>query len=264
MKERPRLQRYFVPEDQWQEDRVTITDDDAHHVVHVMRGRVGDRFLCCSPDGRTAVAELAAITKHAVEATILEWIEENREPGVQVYIAQSLPKADKMETVIQRCTEIGAAGFLPFVSARTIVQYDGKKEAKRLDRWHKISKEAAEQAHRSRIPDIYPVASWKELLQRFADADLLLLCYEQEGDNGIGQVVQEWRKRREADPLGNPMRIWIVVGPEGGFTEQEAAEAQSAGACLVHVGPRILRTETAALVALTCVLYEYGEMGGYR
>jgi len=257
------LQRYFVPAEQWQDDGVTITGDDAHHVMNVMRGRIGDRFLCCAPDGRTAVVEVAAAMKGIVEAKILEWIEESREPGIDIYIAQSLPKGDKMETVIQRCTEIGAAGFIPFVSARTIVQYDDKKEAKRLERWHKIAKEAAEQAHRDLVPHIDRIVSWKELLQRFDEADLVLLCYEQEVDNGLGQVLRQWREQADRSASGK-QRIWVIIGPEGGFTEQEAEQAQSAGASRVHVGPRILRTETAALVALTCVLYEYGEMGGSR
>ncbi|GIQ69704.1 16S rRNA (uracil(1498)-N(3))-methyltransferase [Xylanibacillus composti] len=259
------MQRYFVPGDHWQEDSVTITGDDAHHVANVMRGRAGDRFLCCAPDGRVAVAEITAISKGQVEAAIVEWSTDSREPGINVYIAQSLPKADKMETVIQRCTEIGAAGFRPFVSSRTIVQYDAKKEAKRLDRWHKIAKEAAEQAHRNRIPAIASVIDWKELLKQSAAADLVLLCYEQEGNNGIGQVLQRWRQQAGGAAFeSRPKNIWIVVGPEGGFTDQEAEEAAAAGANRVHLGPRILRTETAALVALTCVLYECGEMGGYR
>ena len=164
-----------------------------------------------------------------------------------------------METVIQKCTEIGAASFLPFLSERTVVQYDSKKEEKRLARWQKIAKEAAEQAHRSKIPVVELSVKWEELLAALPGYDLVCLCYEKEDGRQLRDVLKPFVTELTPDMKVN---VAVVVGPEGGFTEAEVREAEAAGAVSVGLGRRILRTETAAMAALTCIMYESGEMGG--
>lgn len=263
------MQRYFVSPEQFSEGAITITGEDAHHAARVMRMKADDKLIACDGSGRSALAVVREISPQEVKAEVLELLSAESEPAWSVTIAQSLPKGDKMELVIQKGTEIGAAAFLPFESERMIVQYDAKKEAKRLERWGKIAKEAAEQSHRHRIPSILPLASWKQLLAGIAEYDLALFCYEREGDSahgqGIGDVVRAWKQEREEDTgidkCAHPS-ILLIVGSEGGFTEREAEEAQAAGARLTGLGKRILRTETAGLVGLTCLLYESGEMGG--
>ncbi|MCR2803194.1 RsmE family RNA methyltransferase [Paenibacillus soyae] len=259
------MQRYFVAPDQIRDGVVTITGEDAHHAARVMRMKPEDRLIACDGQGRTVLAYVLDATPQEVRAEVLEPLEQHSEPAWSVTIAQSLPKGDKMELVIQKGTEIGAASFLPFESERMVVQYDGKKEAKRLERWGKIAKEAAEQAHRHRIPAIESLLSWKGLLTRIGEYDLALFCYEREGKDahgrGIADAVREWRRSPEGQAAESP-RVLLIVGSEGGFTEREAQEAQEAGAALVALGKRILRTETAGLVGLTCLLYESGEMGG--
>src|SRR5690606_18408754 len=117
---------------------------------------------------------------------------------VQVTIAQSLPKGDKFETVLQKGTELGAARFIPFASERTVVQYDSRKEAKRLERWRKIVKEAAEQAHRNRVPVIEAPVDWKHILQQSEQYDLAMLCYEQVGGSaGLRPLLQQLRQALE-------------------------------------------------------------------
>ncbi|MEY9091726.1 16S rRNA (uracil1498-N3)-methyltransferase [Paenibacillus sp. RC84] len=276
------MQRYFIPAGDFGADSVVITGDDAHHLARVMRGEEGDRCICSDGVSREAIVEITAVDKNRVEAKIVETLEMSAEPAVEVWIAQSLPKGDKMETVIQKGTEIGAARFLPFVSERTVVQYDAKKEAKRTERWHKIAKEAAEQAHRNRIPVIESVLSWKALLKLVSEAaDGAWICYEKEDGFGIGTAIRRYfgsrdsrtdeigAPRKAADGAGadsaadgKPSRLLLLVGPEGGFTEQEIREAEAAGCVSVSLGRRILRTETAAMVGLACILYESGEMGG--
>lgn len=259
------MQRYFVTPEQFSEGVITIMGEDAHHAARVMRMKADDKLIACDGSGRSALAVVREISPQEVKAEVLELLPAESEPAWSVTIAQSLPKGDKMELVIQKGTEIGAAAFLPFESERMIVQYDAKKEAKRLERWGKIAKEAAEQSHRHRIPSILPLASWKQLLAGIAEYDLALFCYEREGDSahgqGIGDVVRAWKQEREGDKSAHPS-ILLIVGSEGGFTEREAEEAQAAGARLAGLGKRILRTETAGLVGLTCLLYESGEMGG--
>lgn len=259
------MQRYFVAPDQIRDGVVTITGEDAHHAARVMRMKPDERLIACDGQGRTVLASVLEATPQEVKAEVLELLEQHSEPAWSVTIAQSLPKGDKMELVIQKGTEIGAASFLPFESERMVVQYDGKKEAKRLERWSKIAKEAAEQAHRHRIPSIEPLLNWKGLLKQIGECDLALFCYEREGKDahgrGIADAVREWKRAAEGQAASSP-RVLLIVGSEGGFTEREAQEAQDAGAKLVALGKRILRTETAGLVGLTCLLYESGEMGG--
>lgn len=253
------MQRYFVTPEELREETVRITGDDAHHLVKVMRAEPGEEIICSNGLNREVLARITAADRNLVEAQVVEELPMDREAGVEVWIAQSLPKGDKLETVIQKCTELGAARFIPFVSERTVVQYDEKKEGKRLDRWRKIAKEAAEQAHRNRIPDIGQPVSWKQLVQLLPEADLSLICYEKESGLSFRPMLAEQRAK-PAD--GRRHRILILVGPEGGFTGKEVAEAVQAGAHSVSLGKRILRTETAAMAALGCILYEYGEMGG--
>jgi 16S rRNA (uracil1498-N3)-methyltransferase len=247
------MQRYFITPDNMLEDKAIVRGDDAHHLMRVMRAAPGDQVIVSNGADRECLAEVVELYKENVLLKIVEERPMAGEPRTQVWIAQSLPKGDKLETVIQKGTEIGASAFLPFVSSRTIVQYDAKKEAKRMERWRKIAKEAAEQAHRSKVPDVRETVSWKELLRISEEAALTVFCYEKEHALQLRTVLQE-------SNIGTGP-VLIVVGPEGGFTEEEASEAERHGCRPVGLGSRILRTETAGLVAASCVFYETGELG---
>ncbi|GGG10804.1 16S rRNA (uracil(1498)-N(3))-methyltransferase [Paenibacillus abyssi] len=256
------MQRYFITPEQFGDDRIVINGDDAHHLIRVMRMKAGDQIIVSDGQAREALAKIVDILPGSVEAEIVELRAMAQEAAWRVTIAQSLPKGDKMETVIQKGTEVGAAAFIPFQSERMIVQYDGKKEAKRLERWAKIAKEAAEQAHRSMIPEIAPVHNWRQLLEQIPAYDLTLFCYEKQGGTA-GSGIKDAIAKFAGQAGGNPCpKVLLIVGPEGGFTEREAEEARARGAVMAGLGKRILRTETAALVGLTCLMYESGEMGG--
>jgi 16S rRNA (uracil1498-N3)-methyltransferase len=254
------MQRYFVPSAQWGEQVVALEGDDARHLAAVMRAKPGDCFIACDGKGLDVRAKIVTVDKESVKADIIERLPSAAEMTWRVTVAQSLPKGDKLEIVIQKGTEAGAAVFQPFLSHRTIVQYDERKEAKRLERWRRIAKEAAEQSHRSVIPEVNAVHSWKALLKQFGEYELVLFCYEEEGrsGNGLRALLSAYREQS----VSLSPRILIVIGPEGGFTSQEAEAAVASGARLIGLGRRILRTETAALYALACLAYESGELGG--
>lgn len=254
------MQRYFVAPEQMHEKTVTLTGEDARHLGVVMRAQVGDAFIACDGRGRDVLAKITAIERDRITAEFVEELAPAAEMAWRVTVAQSLPKGDKFETVIQKGTEAGAAAFQPFVSQRTVVQYDARKEARRLERWRKIAKEAAEQSHRSIVPEVRQVCDWRGLLQQIRAHDLALFCYEEEGREGKGlrQVLEECRGKG----LPEAPSILLIVGPEGGFAPAECDEAVRAGAVPAGLGKRILRTETAALYALACLAYESGEMGG--
>jgi 16S rRNA (uracil1498-N3)-methyltransferase len=224
-----RMQRYFVAPGQWVDDTVTIAGDDAHHAARVMRAEAGDVVIVSDGQGREATIELISIEKGEVRGRVLERLPLEAEAAVDVWIGQSLPKGDKMETVIQKGTELGAARFVPFLSERTVVQYDARKEAKRTERWGKIAKEAAEQAHRNRIPDVDGVRSWQELLKLAREADAAWLCYEKQGGFGLKDALQSWKAEAATDESLDKPKLLLIVGPEGGFSEKEAAEAEAAG-----------------------------------
>jgi 16S rRNA (uracil1498-N3)-methyltransferase len=254
------MQRYFIPEAQFLETTVTIQGGDAHHLIRVMRSQIGDKVICSNGINREVLVSIMSLDKEMVEATILEELPLTNEANVEVWVAQSLPKGDKLETVIQKNTEIGAARFIPFVSERTIVQYDEKKAVKLQERWGKIAKEAAEQAHRNRVPDVDVPLSWKQTLKLVSQVDLALICYEKQSGLQLKQLLrQAFNNELVSPPSG---KVLLLIGPEGGFTLKEVAEAEQAGCHAISLGKRILRTETAAMVALTCILYETGEMGG--
>ncbi|RXZ77182.1 16S rRNA (uracil(1498)-N(3))-methyltransferase [Paenibacillaceae bacterium] len=259
------MQRYFIDPSLFGEDTVQIVGDDAYHLCKVMRMKPGDKVLVCDGLAKEALVRLSTVTNEQAEAEIVELRQLVQEPRWSVAVAQSLPKGDKMELIIQKGTEIGASRFAPFQSERIIVQYDAKKEAKRLERWGKIAKEAAEQAHRGRVPAVEPVRTWRQMMEIIPSFDLALFCYEKQNgqeDTGLRTVLQRFNTNQKADSVVQPFRILLMIGPEGGFSEREAEEAEACGACIIGLGQRILRTETASIAALACLMYESGEMGG--
>ncbi|MEX2416645.1 MAG: RsmE family RNA methyltransferase [Paenibacillaceae bacterium] len=255
------MQRYFIAREQFLTNTVQVQGDDAFHIQNVMRAKIGDQVIVADGEGQEAIAQIVTLSKGIVEATYHELTKSAGEARIEVWLAQALPKGDKMETVIQKGTEIGANRFIPFTSERTIVQYDAKKEAKRIERWARIAKEAAEQAHRGRIPSIDTVSTWRELLARVPDVRVAFICYEKEHAQQFRELLQAVIPKDLASS-NVPIRIMLIVGPEGGLTEGEVREAEQAGCRTISLGRRILRTETAAMVGLSCILYESGEMGG--
>ncbi|MBO8171423.1 MAG: 16S rRNA (uracil(1498)-N(3))-methyltransferase [Bacillaceae bacterium] len=245
------MQRYFVDPPQMGENDLTITGDDVHHIKNVMRYGEGDEIIVSNGRGRDVTARIRHVSGEVVHCDIIGELDDNRELPVQITIAQSLPKADKMELIIQKGTELGAFQFLPVISERTIVRLDGKKAAKKIDRWSRIAKEAAEQSHRSRIPQITVIHTWRELLDQADAFDTRLLAYEQEQGATLYEALQ---------PLDEGSSILLLIGPEGGFSEKEVDEALSAGFRSISLGRRILRTETASLYGLSCISYHYEQV----
>lgn len=242
------MQRYFVPSDQMNDDTVFIQGEDVNHMVKVMRFRAGEQVICCNGKGRDVLAEIAEITPNQVELKIVVELDDSRELPLQVTIAQGLPKGDKMDYIIQKGTELGAFSFWPFTSRYTVVKLDEKKEKKRVERWGKIAKEAAEQSHRSAVPTISRPLGWRELLAKAGSFDYALFAYEKEVETPFSQALQ-------GIPKGSS--VLLLIGPEGGFSEDEVREAEETGMKRVSLGRRILRTETASLYGLSCISYQF-------
>lgn len=246
------MQRYFVDSKHFNEDTVTIGEADAHHISKVMRYGEGDKIICCNNKGFDVLASITSINQEKVECQILSAIDESREPSVKVTLVQALPKSDKMDLIIQKGTEVGVNSFLPFTSERTIVQLSDKKIEKRTERWRKIAKEAAEQAHRSKIPDLLAITRFKDLFTIIAGKPTFI-AYEKEETLSLSRAISKIECRDD---------FFLIIGPEGGFSDSEVEYAVENGAIAISLGKRILRTETAGIVGVANLIYHIEEIEG--
>lgn len=245
------MQRYFVKQ-RVNEGRFLIDDEDRHHIVKVMRMQIGDQIICVDLEGKQAVCALAEITDTSVVADVVQWIDGVSELPISITIASGLPKGDKLEWIIQKGTELGAYQFLPFAAARSVVKWDEKKAAKKVDRWQKIAKEAAEQSHRALLPDVLSAISFKDLLLKSKDFHYKLVAFEEESRKGETSVFADTLKK-----INKGETLLIVFGPEGGLTDEEVRQLKDSDFAVCGLGPRILRTETAPLYALSAISYHF-------
>lgn len=245
------MQRYFVSHDQLSQNVITIINDDAKHITKVMRMDIGDEIICSTPNGQVFLCSICELSPNEVHAQIVEEVLENRELPIDITIAQALPKGDKLEYVVQKGTELGAARFILFPSERSIVKWDRKKEDKKVERLNKIAKEAAEQSHRTLLPTIESVQSLEQLLLRDAFSKKIF-AYEEKG-----KANEHLGLRTSFSNLQRGDSLLIVIGPEGGFSQNEVERLEEHGFIPCSLGPRILRTETAALYVLAAASYHF-------
>lgn len=261
------MPKFFVRNSQIKEEKIEIVGEDVNHIVHVLRLKKQDEIQICDKDnGITYETQIIEIGKGEVNCKILKTLEQEVESKVQVTIFQGLPKADKMEYIIQKSTEIGGIEIIPVAMKRCIVKLEGKDENKKIERWQKIAEVAAKQSGRDRIPDIRNVMKFEQMKEIISDFDLFLVAYEDEKEVSLKQVLEEHRKRntnvKKKDELvdlekQNSLKIGIVIGPEGGIEKQEVEELKAYNAKVITLGNRILRTETASLVILSNIMYEF-------
>lgn len=249
------MQRYFVPRDNWDENLILINGDDAHHISRVMRLLPEDRIICVDSDGCAAICIISSIEQQTVYAKIAEWLEEETELPLQITIAQGLAKGDKLDLVLQKGTELGADAFIPLKTERSVVVWDKKKAEKKSKRFAKIVKEAGEQSHRNKLPTVKEIMSVSELIGNTMYYDVKLFANEEEAKtssfHSFGTVINELKKGDN---------VLICVGPEGGFSQGEVELLKANNFISVRLGPRILRTETAALYALAGISYHFEEL----
>lgn len=248
-----RIPRVFVdPQDFGAGGRVRITGAAARHLTRVLR--LGPEALVIVLDGAGGAyrAHVEGKGRDGLTAVIEKEVAVPGEPDIQITLVQGLPKADKMNFVVQKATEVGVRRIIPLVADRTVVRLDGERAEKKRERWRRIATSAAAQAFRSRVPEIGPVMRLGAVLEAAAPGALLLFPWEEEKQAALKTVLR-------AGPAAP--EVYIFIGPEGGFTEAEAELALAHGAHRVTLGPRLLRTETAGPVVAAIVLYEWGEMG---
>ena len=243
------MHRFFIPKPFKQE--MQITGRDAHHIIDVLRMAPGDQLQVVADDGISFLGEIADIGTNTVTVSVQEILRETHEPDVRISLLQGLAKGEKMELIIQKAVEIGVADIFPVAMDHSVVVLDRSKVEKKTDRWQKIAEAAAKQSKRDVIPAVHEVMTLGQVLQK-EKWDLLLIAYESENQVSLKEALQT---HKEAKTIG------VIIGPEGGLSNEEVKAAQTAGGITMSLGRRILRTETAGLVAATAILYETDNLG---
>jgi 16S rRNA (uracil1498-N3)-methyltransferase len=211
----------------------------------------GDKLQIVSDDGVSALAEVASITESTVTVRCLEKLAESHEPAVKITLAQGLAKGEKMDFIIQKAVELGAYSIVPVAMEHSVVRLDGAKADKKVERWQKIAEAAAKQSKRDIIPEVQDVQTIKEMLAN-NDCKTKIIAYECEDRMSLKTALRE---------AGQMEDLLLIIGPEGGISEGELEKAREAGAVPVSLGRRILRAETAGLVAMSAIFYETGDLG---
>lgn len=240
------MARFFVEPEELEHATLVLSGENAQH-AKVLRLKAGEEVLACDGQGREAVCRV--IDTNPVTLEILETRSSKTEAAARVSVFMAFPKADKLEHVIQKATELGAYEIVAFPSARCISKPDDKSLKKKLERWQKIAASAAEQSGRGRIPEVRVLPSYAEAIAQAAKADKALLFYENEHATTL----------RMALDAGAFQTVSLLTGPEGGLEEKEVSQAREAGMSICTLGSRILRCETAPLCALSAVMYAAGE-----
>jgi 16S rRNA (uracil1498-N3)-methyltransferase len=239
--------RLFLPIAQFAGDTVSILGADHTHLVRVLRARPGAVITLLDNRGNAFRAVLVSIDKAETQARIEARIPTPPEPAVFITVAQALGKGDKFEQVIQHGTEAGASAFVPVRAERCVVEFPQARAAERIARWRQIARGAAEQSGRARIAEVEAPLRLEELLERATGPEDLGL-FLHPGEETVPLRAALGRPDR-------PSRLWLAIGPEGGWSPKEVASARQANWVPVTLGARILRTETAALVAISQILY---------
>lgn len=248
------MDRFFVEKKNVNLENNTciIEGEDVKHISKVLRCRVGEELEICDNDNNEYICEITNIDKSQVDLNILKRVDIKRESDLKIKVYQGLPKGPKMEMILQKLTEVGVDEIILVQTKRTVVKVDDKKEDKKIERWERIIYEAAKQSKRGKIPKLRGVLSFKEALADMKENDFNIAPYENEKTKTIKQAI----KGKDINNIG------IFVGPEGGFEDTEINAIEEMGGQSVSLGPRILRTETASLVASSIVLYELSDLGG--
>lgn len=242
------MSRFFTEPSNIDDKFITLTDrNDIHHLTKVLRLRTGDEIDVSDGSQWEYRAEITELTEDTVILQILDKQKFAREPEIQVTLFQGVPKAGKMETIIQKSVELGVYSIVPVFMDRTVVVEKGNFD-KKLQRWQKVADEAVKQCKRGIIPQIQENVKSQEMMGMLKDFDLALFPYENEENYTIKDCLRGLE--------GKPKTLAIIIGPEGGFSEKEAKAIEAAGGKTVTLGKTILRTETAGIAALAMTMYE--------
>ena len=239
------MPKFFFNKNDISRGQVQLFGEDEKHIKTVLRAREGEEITLCDGEGMDYQCRIASLERGVLLDILSQDVCET-EPKTKITLYQGLPKADKMELIIQKCVELGVDRIVAVSTERAIVKLD-KKETKKLERWQKIAEAAAKQSGRGKIPEIgQQVLKFKEAVAEAKELDGAIIPYEREQETGIRQFVRNFKGES----------VGVFIGPEGGFADEEIALAQENGITPITLGKRILRTETAGMTTTAILLYE--------
>jgi len=245
------MSRFYVPTPQIEKGMLRVEGNEVKHIRRVLRLKAGDEIIVFDSLGKEYEGTIIEETTSSVVIKIQNIFLSKRDSPLDVTLAQSLLKGEKMDYLIQKATELGVKEIVPFFSSRSVPLLEKSGRLKRHHRWGRIAIEASKQCGRGVVPKIEPLQDYSEMLQIASPGSLRLILWEREG----GQLKEVLERSKEKT------RIFFIIGPEGGFSQEEVEEAKRAGFIPVTLGRRILRAETASLCLLSILQYEQGDIG---
>lgn len=252
------MHKFFTSACNITEKEGKILGDDVKHIYKVLRLNQGEKVVLNNCEGKEYLGEIESVGKQEVIVNIIKELSTNNESLVNITLFQGLPKGQKMDLIVQKGTELGIKEFVPIITDRVDVKLKG--EFKKLERLNRIALEAAKQSKRSIIPKVNEVIEFEETLNKLKNLDLILVPYENAENFGFKTLMKKLRE--DNIDISSIRNIGIVIGPEGGFEENEILSLENIGANIITLGNRILRTETAGFVATSLVQYELSDLGG--
>lgn len=249
------MSKFFVNGNQinYETNIIELVGDDVNHIKNVLRLHTDEIIHISTKETipKTFVAKIEEIYNEKIICSIIEECTETSESTVSISIFQGIPKADKMELIIQKCTELGVNEIYPLKLNRCVVKFNEKDSAKKIIRWQKIAEVAAKQSGRDVIPTIHEMLNINDACNILKNFDCVLVAYEQENKNSLKKILSKNK---------NAKKIAVIIGPEGGFEVKEINTLKEAGANIVTLGKRILRTETAPITITSVIMYEFDEL----
>ncbi len=247
------MRRFFIEKSEIPEQAPAIRGQDARHIKKVLRLKPGELIGLFDGTGEEYEAKITGFSDGKVTLELVRSFPSTSESPVTLLVAQALLKDRKMDTLVRQLTELGITGWLPFFAHRSVPRPDTKRLAARHNRWRNIAREALKQCGRSRLPVIEDALSFEEVLDRSQGFDLKIIFWEEE-TQPFEKALQQIKKKAKS--------IFLMLGPEGGFTSEEVKTAKAAGFISVSLGPRILKSETASVAACAIIQHLFGDLGG--
>lgn len=245
------MPNFFIKKAQIEKEQVKIGGELLKHLRDSLRIQKGEKVVCVDEDANKYTVEITSVSKGLLVGDIIEKVSMEKGPAVYIHLVQSIPKGPKFDFIIQKSTELGVNAITPVISERSVVKIEKERAGDKLGRWKRVVLEAAQQSNRLDVPDVASPVTLRDFLSSFRKVDLNLLLWEGEQKSGIKDLLQS---------IKDIKKVTVLTGPEGGFSEDEVGMAISAGFTPVSIGKSVLRTETAPIMVLSILQYEFGDM----
>lgn len=243
------MSRFYVSPNSVKDGKIYVEREGCHHIIDVMRLGKGDGVVVFDGTGKEYVGKIGSVNNKRVIIDILKTRIVDRRQSVRISLAQAIPKKDKMDLIVQKATELGIDEIVPFESSRTVVKSKGERSGHKIERWFKIAIEASKQCGRSRVPKVQNIAHFNSVLDDIPKYGLAIMpCL---ADNKTTLLKSALKK------VSKPDNVLVIIGPEGGFSEDEIDKANARGAVLVSLGDLVLRSDTAAIAAISILNHEF-------